>query len=186
MARAKRVAVHLGHLQVGDHEVVAFAAPLGERLGAAARGVGFQAQDLQLALQHGEVDRMVVDDQQLGAGRRIDRRPERRLPLRAGSSSRIALAAACSAASVTETRVPRPSVLVTWIAAAHQLDQLARDGEPEAGAAVAPAGVGFALLERLEQAPLGLGAHADAGIVHAEAERLAPLSAASPAPSPPG
>src|SRR5260221_12327732 len=60
--------------------------------------------------------------------------------------------------------------------AAHQLDQLARDGEPEAGAAVAATGVGIALLERLEQVPLRLRAHADTRIVHAEAEVLAPLA----------
>ena len=171
----ERVAVHFGHLQVGDHEGVALAAPLGERLGAAACGVGFQAQDLQLALQHGEVDRMVVDDQELGALRCMDRdgralavedllavANRAKARLLGGERHRNARAQAFGARALDR--------------AAHQLDQLARDGQAEAGAAVAAAGVGFALLERLEQAPLCLGAHADAGIVHAEAEFLARLN----------
>ncbi len=170
----ERVAVHLGHLQVGDHEVVAFAAPLGERLEAAARGVGFQAQDLQLALEHGEVDRMVVDDQQLGAGRCGERDRS------AHAARGLLLVANRAGARLLGGERHRNARAQAFGAgdldrAAHQLDQLARDGEPEAGAAVAAAGLGFALLERLEQAPLRLGAHADAGIVHAEAEFLAPF-----------
>ena len=52
---------------------------------------------------------------------------------------------------------------------AHQLRQLARDGEPEAGAAVAARGRAVGLLEGGEQRAHAVGGDADARVVHLEA-----------------
>jgi hypothetical protein len=58
---------------------------------------------------------------------------------------------------------------------AHQLDQAARDGQAEAGAAVLARGGHVRLRERLEQPGHLLLAHADAGVAHREAQlRLVP------------
>ena len=50
--------------------------------------------------------------------------------------------------------------------AAHQLDQLARDGEAEAGAAAQPGRRAVDLGEALEEMPLGRFRDADAGVAH--------------------
>ncbi len=55
-------------------------------------------------------------------------------------------------------------------ATAHQRDQPARDGQAQAGTAVLAAGGGVGLLERLEDARELLGRHADAGVLHLEAQ----------------
>ena len=62
-------------------------------------------------------------------------------------------------------------------AAAHQLDQLARDRQAQAAAAVLAGGRAVGLGEGLEQAPDLLRAHADAGVGHREFERHAAVVA---------
>ena len=58
--------------------------------------------------------------------------------------------------------------------AAHQLHQLARDGEPEPGAAALPGDRGVDLGEALEEPALGLLRDADAGVAHRHLEPPAP------------
>ena len=56
--------------------------------------------------------------------------------------------------------------------AAHQVDDLAADGQAQAGAAKAPCGVGLGLGEALEDALLLLGRDADAGVGNRKAKPL--------------
>ena len=156
-------------MQVGDDETVRCAAPLRERLLAGRRRVGFEAEDLELPLQHGEVHRMVVNDEELAAGRRTDRL--RSVRARQGVVAKRARARRRGRERHADARAEAFSAR-DFDRAAHELDELARDGEPETGSAVAAAGIGFALLKGLEEAPLGVGAHADAGVLYAEAQRL--------------
>ena len=83
-----------------------------------------------------------------------------------------------SVALVAAARASRASTMVKWKvdalarhaaaldpdASAHQLDQALADGQPEAGAAVAPRGRGVDLAEGLEQPVLAVGRDADAGV----------------------
>ena len=66
--------------------------------------------------------------------------------------------------------LPRPGRLCDVDPAAHQRDEPLRDGEAEAGAAVAAAGRAVRLDEGLEEARLQLGVDADAGVAHLEAD----------------
>ncbi len=60
--------------------------------------------------------------------------------------------------------LPSPSTLSTADRAAHQLGQLAADGQAEAGAAELALRAGFRLHERLEQSGARLFGNADAGV----------------------
>ena len=93
---------------------------------------------------------------------------------RAPSSSRGC--AARRAATGSSTRLkrntePRPGALLTSMRAAHHLDQLLRDREAEAGAAVAARCRAVGLREGLEQAGALRLADADAGVAHGEQQR---------------
>src|ERR1019366_5882751 len=55
--------------------------------------------------------------------------------------------------------------------AAHEQHELARDREPESGAAETARGGRLALFELLEEALLGLRRDADAGVAHDDAQR---------------
>src|SRR5262249_31669029 len=87
-----------------------------------------------------------------------------------GSSWRLCVLASLQAHSKHRAfaRLARPRHV-----AAHHARELARDGKPEAGAAVLPCGRGIGLGELLEQLGLLLSRHADAGIGHRQLDPVA-------------
>ena len=66
--------------------------------------------------------------------------------------------------------VPAPGSLSSQMRPAHQLDQLARDGQAEAGAAVLAGGGHVGLGERLEELRRLFTRHAHSGVAHGELE----------------
>ena len=110
-------AVHPRHVQVGQHERVVAAEEALEAVVAVDRGVGLEADRLQLRAQHRAVDGVVLDEQQeaalaRGLLARRQRAARRRAgreapPARSGSTSRgVAERAAAASAS---SSCPRPA-----------------------------------------------------------------------------
>ena len=79
--------------------------------------------------------------------------------------------------------LPLPGALTELDPPAEQARQLARDREPEPGAAIFPVGGPVRLAKRLEDRVVLLARHADAGVAHGKAtipSRLSTVSTTSP------
>ena len=160
-------AVHLGHVAVHQHDVEPLLIEAGQRLGA----VLGDDDAMAVALQHRDRDRG-VDGVVLGQ-QDVQARARRRVGRRASSNRPPHPRWPVTSASVRSNQnvLPTPGSLVTPTLPAHQLDQLARDGEPEAGAAEAPRHRSVGLLEGAEQAVQRGLLDADPGVDHLDPHR---------------
>ena len=159
-------AVHARHLPVEQQEVEGFAALARVVEKAQTFFAGLRASDGELpafkqVAQDGERGRLVVDDE-----RALE--VQRRQPCGAVCIPRLARGQAEAHGEREGAAAPR--LAGDGDAAAHQLDELAADRQPEAGAAEAPGDAGVDLAERLEQAGGLRRREADAGVAHGDAQ----------------
>ncbi len=156
------VAVHLGHLDVHQHDVVGVAA-VGQhavdRLAAVAHDGGSGTLELQRALQHELVDLVVLGHQHthaVEASRGVAPGGVRR-------ALRLARGRGHEGQAQLEDAA-RAGLAAHQHDAAHQLGQAAADGQAQPGAAEAPRGGRVGLLERVEQMPQVFRRDADAAV----------------------
>ena len=158
-------AIHVGHVHVEQDEVERLSLPMRaseehEAIRSARREHAVRAPLQQHVVENAAISGVVVDDQHPMLGQ-VERRVSNHhlARFRQGRSDVEAAAEADFALQ------PDP--------AAHHRNQLRRDGEPEAGAAVLPRGRPVRLLESREDACLFLEGDADARIGHLEVHETA-------------
>ena len=165
--------VHLGHLDVHQHEVVACRARLVEGFAPVARGIDLQADAVQQQLGDLQIDLDVVGQEDLHAAALApqfflevdavlinDLRHDTTPVFQTGAEPERAAASG----RALDARV-----------AAHQLGQAARDRQAEAAAAELARDRWIGLLERLEQALHFFRIDADAGVLDFKADQQATL-----------
>ena len=168
--------VHRRHMHVHQHQVEAGGLQALQRLGPVAGQADPVPEALEQNLHVLAVDRMVVGDQhtQLAAGRhRAGRRQRHRRRLGRllrGDLGRVERTQRQQHAELAAL----PRLADDLDVAAHHPHQLARDLQPQPGAAEAPADAVVALAEALEQALQRLLVHADAGVDDADARQRRP------------
>ncbi len=162
-------AVEHRHVQIAEHEAVAAGAEQLQRLRAVAGDVGGKPAARELQPDHLLVGLVVLGEQNpqpRRVGRRLRRRFVDGLRLR-----RLLRRDGCGMVDADTHRqthrepAATPRVAAQRDAAAHQLHEMARDGQAEPGTAVALGRAQVALLEGAEQACLGRGVDADP-VVH--------------------
>ena len=174
------IAVHAGHLAVGEHQAKATAPPQVERFLAVRRGLRGEAEGVQLAREDAAVHRMVVhhEDQAPFGACGVDTRrvaPPQHLRHRFNRYRcfRPALGLFGVAQPQREAEAGAdPGRAFDVDARTHQLGQALADRQAQAGTPVAPLDRLVGLTERLEQALQRLCLDADAGVAHRDANHV--------------
>ena len=163
-APARLEPVHNGHLDVHEHKIEGFAVDCLHRLGTILHGRHRQRDGGEQRLGDLPVQGAVFNQQHPRSATNGERCRLRHalldLLLRAGP--------------LRAQREPERTALTRRGEDAdfpsHHLDQAATDSQAETGTSVLARNAGVSLLERLEQAGLLLCRHADAGVLHLEAQ----------------
>ena len=159
----ERDPVHLGHLQIEQHDIVGLRLQFVQGLPARGNGDRHHSPGLELGLENVPVGGVVIDDQD-GTGFE-----QRRFGLHLdGPDNRSGLQDRGEGKGRAGARLAfHPH------GAAHQFGQPFADDQAEAGAAVAPRGRAVHLLERLEKFFRGFLGDADAGVGDGEKKVMA-------------
>ena len=149
-------AVHVGHMDVGQHQGVFLRTPTVQGLDAVARRVERHAQNFELADQHLQIDFVVVHcehAQSCGGQRCRFGRGRRQARLRGTPHRERHGESRAFAGSAFDRHRP-----------VHQFGEPAHDRQAEAGASIAPGGRAVGLGKRLKETFLLGRIHADAGV----------------------
>ena len=170
-------AVHVGHVEVRQHERVVAAAPALEALRAVGSGVGLKADRVELRAQYGPVDRMVLHDEHEaslphGLLARRQRAARGHAPGQASHRRLDLLRVALGERQRQAHRRALADGALERDVAAHEHREALADDQAQARPAVAPACRALRLRELREQARLLLGVDPDAGVADGDLDVL--------------